>query len=270
MFYVDADLRRRIILQALLLGALCSCLSSGQQPPPGAPTQAEPEISSHEAPITFSSRVNLISVPVVVRDQEGRAVGNLEKQDFQVFDKGKPQTITKFSIEKSDRLVSSRRRDRNAPRMKSPARAAQAVLPEHYVAYLVDDVHLDRGDLLNTRQAMHRHLDEVARSRQPRGDRHHQRPGALRLHRRPREAARRGEQNPALYQRHRSAAGLSVYQPLHGRFVGEPGTVFGWPFVPGPAARFEVISQRHRSGADRRLWRSAGVRRVSRVRQSTN
>ena len=36
---------------------------------------------------------------------------------------------------------------------------SQSAPPESYVAYLVDDVHLERGDLLQTRQAMHRHLD---------------------------------------------------------------------------------------------------------------
>jgi hypothetical protein len=43
--------------------------------------------------------VNLISVPVVIRDSKGRAIGNLRQEDFQVFDKGKLQVITKFSIE---------------------------------------------------------------------------------------------------------------------------------------------------------------------------
>src|SRR5579863_2328074 len=64
--------------------------------------QNQPEVSSEDNPITFSSRVNLVSVPVVVRDRAGRAVGNLTREDFQLFDKGKLQLITKFSMEKSD------------------------------------------------------------------------------------------------------------------------------------------------------------------------
>lgn len=126
-----------------------------------APAQSQPEIASHDEPITFSSRVNLVSVPVVVRDRQGRAVGNLEQQDFRLFDKGKLQDITKFSIEKSA-----------GPREIGPAGNAHELapgvtgagpeaLPENYVAYLIDDVHLDRGDLLQTRQAVNRHLDEA-------------------------------------------------------------------------------------------------------------
>jgi hypothetical protein len=49
------------LLLCLLFSALCY---AGAQ----APAQGEPEVVSHDAPITFSSRVNLVSVPVVIRD----------------------------------------------------------------------------------------------------------------------------------------------------------------------------------------------------------
>ena len=144
----------------MLFGAFCCAQSAGQAPPPSQASASAPEVTSHEAPITFSSRVNLISVPVVVRDREGRAGGTLKKEDFQVFDKGKLQVITKFSIEKSSSLVEIEPGTPNVPRENTPAPISpQPVLPERYVAYLVDDVHLDSGDLLNTRQAMHRHLE---------------------------------------------------------------------------------------------------------------
>ena len=71
------------------------------QAPAAAPNKGEPEVVTHEAPVTFSSRVNLVSVPVVIRDKDGHAVGGLKQGDFQVFDKGKPQVITKFTIQAS-------------------------------------------------------------------------------------------------------------------------------------------------------------------------
>jgi VWFA-related protein len=105
--------------------------------------------------------VNLISVPVVVRDKDGRAAGNLEKEDFRVFDKGKLQVITKFSMEKSTSSIEIPAVTPNGRPENSPTPITrQPTLPERYIAYLVDDVHLDSGDLLNTRIAMGRHLDE--------------------------------------------------------------------------------------------------------------
>jgi len=128
------------------------------------PEQAEPEVSSHDEPVTFSSRVNLVSVPVVVRDRDGHAIGNLTQTDFQVFDKGKLQVISKFSIEKSAAgPAENSPGTSNATGEKPPAANTlpDNNLPDNYVAYLVDDVHLKAADLLQTRQAMHRHLDEA-------------------------------------------------------------------------------------------------------------
>ena len=120
--------------------------------------QSQPEITQQESTVTFSSRVNLVSVPVVVRDKAGRAVGNLKKEDFQLYDKGKLQVITKFTVEKSD--ASAAEINRAVTGNPAPNTASKPVLPERYVAYLVDDIHLKPGDLLQSRQAMNRHLDE--------------------------------------------------------------------------------------------------------------
>src|ERR1035441_10280640 len=52
----------------------------------GAVAQAPetPEVRGHESAPSFRIRVetNVVTVPVVVRDRNGRPVGNLEKQDF--------------------------------------------------------------------------------------------------------------------------------------------------------------------------------------------
>jgi VWFA-related protein len=127
--------------------------------PQSPPAQGQPEISSQEAPVTFSSRVNLVSVPVVVRDREGHAVGNLRREDFQLFDKGKLQTITKFTVEKSEVRTAAPESQGGPSRRTVAPVPSEADLPERYIAYLVDDIHLTAGVLLNTREAMKRHLD---------------------------------------------------------------------------------------------------------------
>ncbi len=67
---------------------------------PQAPTSNDnAEVSSRDTAPTFKVRVNLVLVRVVVRDQQGHVVPNLKKEDFQLTDNRKPQTISTFSVE---------------------------------------------------------------------------------------------------------------------------------------------------------------------------
>jgi VWFA-related protein len=130
-----------------------------------APANA-PEISSHDQAVTFQSKVNLVVVPVVVRDAKGQAVGNLTKEDFQLFDKGKRQEITKFTVEKaSSQAVAAKQppaADRAAPGGQGEAQADKPVVaPDNFVAYLFDDVHLKFEDLVYVRDAAGRNIDTL-------------------------------------------------------------------------------------------------------------
>jgi len=150
---------RTRVLSAVILSALAVW-------PQTPPAQNQAEVFSEVTPVTFSSRVNLVSVPVVVRDREGRAVGNLTKEDFQLFDKGKPQVITKFTVEQTGARAAespSANDGKTAAGTAIPALSKPA-LPDRYVAYLVDDVHLTPADLLYMRKAMKQHLDGALRA----------------------------------------------------------------------------------------------------------
>jgi VWFA-related protein len=127
-------------------------------PPENAP---QPEVVSHEAPATFSSRINLVTVPVVVRDRDGRPVGSLRQEDFQLFDKGKAQVITKFSIETSGSAAAKSPGAPAPDQSATPAEPPKPVLPGRYVAYLFDDVHSKVGDLLQGRQAANQQVDRT-------------------------------------------------------------------------------------------------------------
>jgi VWFA-related protein len=124
------------------------------QAPQSAPASDKnsAEITSHDESSTFKVNVNLVLVRVVVRDAKGSAVGNLKKEDFQLFDNRKPQTISKFSVEQT-----------NVSKSKAPTPdQEQVALPDHYIAYLFDDIHLKFGDLAQVRQAAERHLETLS------------------------------------------------------------------------------------------------------------
>src|ERR1017187_2345998 len=52
------------------------------------------------SPVAIHTEVDLVEVPVVVRDGRRRAVAGLTKDSFEVYDAGKKQTITAFSVER--------------------------------------------------------------------------------------------------------------------------------------------------------------------------
>lgn len=101
-------------------------------------------------------------VRVVVTDEQGRSVGSLSRDDFRLFDKGKPQVISKFAVEKGG--GKSAFANEEAPpvadeeRLEPPTTAL--TLPGNFVVYLFDDVHLPFGDLARARMAAERHLAE--------------------------------------------------------------------------------------------------------------
>jgi VWFA-related protein len=140
--------RRRV---APLSAAFALWASACSAPAQTAPQQPAAEIETRDSPLLFRERVNLVVVPVVVRDNRGRAIGGLRKQDFQLFDQGKAQEITRFSAE-----ASAGRRGSGTP--GAAAAPAAPAPPERFVAYLFDDVHVNAGDLSRVREAARSHL----------------------------------------------------------------------------------------------------------------
>jgi VWFA-related protein len=144
---------------AFFLSILSSILTA-QVPPGAAPNSAE--VSAQDAPVTFKSKVNLVLVPVVVRDRDRRTVGTLRQEDFQLYDKGKLQIITKFSVEKaSARTVSVAPSPEKADPLQPAPAAVEITVPEHFFAYLFDDVHLEFGNLAQVREAAWKHLSST-------------------------------------------------------------------------------------------------------------
>ena len=120
---------------------------------PEATQSNESEISTKDADAPIKVEVNLVLVPVVVKDSSGNPVSGLKKEDFQLRDNGKPQTISTFSMETAETRAASAE---SAPEAKpaepettkATARVPAVVvpkpleLPRRFVALVFDDSHM--------------------------------------------------------------------------------------------------------------------------------
>jgi VWFA-related protein len=71
-----------------------------QQPPPQQPAQSQPELKRpQEGQPKIAVEVKTVSVLATVRDKHGKIVSNLTKDDFQLDEDGRPQTINYFAHE---------------------------------------------------------------------------------------------------------------------------------------------------------------------------
>src|SRR6185437_1024640 len=125
----------------------CSILASILQAQKGQTT-------AEKNPYTLQSNVDLVLVPVVVRDREGRLAGDLTEHDFQVFDNNKRQVISGFLLASVAPQPATQRRSAPEPRVAANS-------PRRFVILLFDDLHVSFSDLARSKEAARRVLAEL-------------------------------------------------------------------------------------------------------------
>jgi VWFA-related protein len=85
-----------VVLSMLVLAAT----AAAQQP-----DAQRPDASAQENLPTFKSNVNVVNLYFNVKDKHGLLIPNLGKDEFEVFEDGKPQTVKYFSAETSQPLT---------------------------------------------------------------------------------------------------------------------------------------------------------------------
>ena len=124
------------------------------------------EVSLHAAPYSplsaaglIRTQVELVEIPVVVRDGKGVPIPDLKREDFEVFDAGKKQEITAFSVEVFRRTVAARAAGRSgAP--GPPAAPIQPETPRRFIALVLDDLNTDFGSLRRGKTAAEKFVSE--------------------------------------------------------------------------------------------------------------
>jgi VWFA-related protein len=165
-----------LVLVAVLSGA---GLLGQTAPSPPAATQSAPEksaapalaeqrpkdeVATHDTPTTFKVRVNLVQVRVVVRDENGKVVPNLHREDFQIFDNRKPQLLSTFSVDTAESRAAALTASDGTPAGAVDVEKAtvEAKLPQRFVALVFDDIHLSLEDATFVRSASAKFFESLA------------------------------------------------------------------------------------------------------------
>ena len=123
----------------------------------------------------------LVQIDVVVTDKKGQPVRDLKREDFQLFEDGKPQTITHFAVSTAARpadwLAADAKRaikegpGKELPGKESPGKEAPIKEPAvsnnpaatqtgRYLVLAVDDLSLIPPHLLDVKRTLRRFIDE--------------------------------------------------------------------------------------------------------------
>jgi VWFA-related protein len=135
----------------------------------GAFAQDNKQDSQDQLP-TFTSNVNVVNLFFNVKDKRGALIPSLKKDDFQVFEDGKPQTIKYFSAESDQPLTlgllidTSVSQERVLPMEKEVGAAfLRDVLRPKDMAFVISfDVNVDLlHDYTNEASVLRRAMDEA-------------------------------------------------------------------------------------------------------------
>ena len=81
-------------MRSIISLTLIAFLAQAQPTPPAQSPQTP---ASPQPPVTFKVEVNYVEIDAVVTDAQGNFARNLTKDDFQVTEDGRPQTLSIFS-----------------------------------------------------------------------------------------------------------------------------------------------------------------------------
>jgi VWFA-related protein len=106
------------------------------------------------ASAVIRTQVDLVEVPVVVRDGKGHAIADLKRENFEILDSGKKREISSFTVENFSQV--------NYGGAKANAKQEESAQPEtrRFIALILDDLNTDFATLRRAKTAAEKFVGE--------------------------------------------------------------------------------------------------------------
>src|SRR5581483_11929435 len=143
-------MKKRLHFAAFAVCIASTVVSAGQTPAPPPQQPQQP---------TFRVQVDYVEVDVVVTDQRGNLVRDLKKEDFQVFEDGKAQTISTFThvdipVERADRPLFA------ASPIEPDVRTNEQPFDGRVYVMVIDDLHTRFGRTQRVKAAARQFIEK--------------------------------------------------------------------------------------------------------------
>ena len=136
-----------LVVVSFVAAGIWAAALRAQQAPAAQTAPAASQPDRQFPPLTFKVEVNYVEVDAVVTDQQGQFVGDLQPEDFEVFEDGKPQSVVNVRPRRRScrvrRRTAVRRRSRSSPDVQTNAKPFDGRI---YLIVL-DDLHTERRRL---------------------------------------------------------------------------------------------------------------------------
>ena len=98
-------------------------------------------------------KATMVDINLVVRDAHGKAISGLTKDDFAIFDQGKPQKISMFTPELANPSVVTVQAPQTTAEAPVAPPAPLPAAPPRYLGFYFDDLNMKTGELVYVRKA---------------------------------------------------------------------------------------------------------------------
>lgn len=144
---------KTLLLATLLCLATAAQTNQPQQPKPAsAPTPKDQD--------TVRIETELVQIDLVVTDKQGKPAHDLKREDFELYEDGKKQTLTHFAVGTAKQPAKWLATEKKRPANSSAQTATPTEQAGRFIVLAVDDYHLSPGNLVYVKRALNKFVAE--------------------------------------------------------------------------------------------------------------